>query len=732
MAELIKKNLFTDNDALLLHQLRLVEWLSNSTRSTDGIAEAQPTRLDGHILVPSQWNLTQGIEPYPWQKECIRRWFDNKFSGTVKVVTGGGKTLLALAIIQQLQNTVQSELYVVIVVPTIVLMHQWHDELLSKGNIPEQAIGRLGGGHRDSIGGNCKILIAVLASASSQLPKMVKDSKIAKQLMLVVDECHRSGSKDMSRVFKASRAYNLGLSATPEREDDVDTGYDDSIVGKEVGRIIYEFNLIDALREGLVPKFTINHYGLPLSKDEKGKYEELSRSITDAVSKLRGKFQESRANSDFFSWARQLATRNKGDLGGTAMRFVSDTSKRRELLNRIESRHTAVETLLEREFGLNPTARVILFHESIDEVMSLFVRLRQMGLPAIAEHSELPSSVREDGLDLFRRGIAKIIVSARSLIEGFNVPAVDVGIIVASSGSVRQRIQSLGRVLRRHRGPDGEEKSSCIHVLYASETSEEGLYEKLDWDATTGVEQNRYFRWTPKLEPVQQDGPPRTPLPTESQIDRGKLEEGGVYPGRYDGVELSCDSQKNIKDGEGRHLLNAAGIAELVIKVKGSAGRFKVTPKKSYVLVRIPQKDEWETIFVTQLEQPLEFVASGKASASLSLDQADQWLKQSNPGDEYPFGELAIRESLKYKRKGGGVIARKVKDGEVYARLSDRAENAEKGKDAEMLLRALHDIHADGRQVTKIEVNELNDALFREEGKLLFLCRLTSGLEFPT
>jgi superfamily II DNA or RNA helicase len=71
--------------------------------------------------------LIQGIDPYPWQKECIRRWFDNKYRGTVKVVTGGGKTLLALAAIQQLQNTVQPDLYVVIVVPTIVLMHQWYD-----------------------------------------------------------------------------------------------------------------------------------------------------------------------------------------------------------------------------------------------------------------------------------------------------------------------------------------------------------------------------------------------------------------------------------------------------------------------------------------------------------------------------------------------------------------------------------------------------------------------------
>ena len=133
--------------------------------------------------------------------------------------------------------------------------------------------------------------------------------------------------------------------------------------------------------------------------------------------------------------------------------------------------------------------------------MNLYVSLRELGLPVIAEHSELPGSVRETGLDPFRRGIAQIIVSARSLIEGFNVPAVDVGIIVASSGSVRQRIQSLGRVLRRHRSPGGEEKTSCIHVLYAKDSSEEHLYGKVDWDATTGVEQNRYFVWDLEDEP---------------------------------------------------------------------------------------------------------------------------------------------------------------------------------------------------------------------------------------
>ena len=44
-------------------------------------------------------------------------------------------------------------------------------------------------------------------------------------------------------------------------------------LGKRLGPIIYEFNLSDALREGLVPKFTINHYGLSMTADERQRYE---------------------------------------------------------------------------------------------------------------------------------------------------------------------------------------------------------------------------------------------------------------------------------------------------------------------------------------------------------------------------------------------------------------------------------------------------------------------------
>ena len=289
-------------------------------------------------------------------------------------MTGAGKTLLALMIVESLQNAEDEELRVAIVVPTIVLMHQWYDAILEHSNLPMETLGRLGGGHDQDFGDGRRILITVLASASQRLPKLVRDADVGERLLLIADECHRAGAKEMSNVFKTKSRWSLGLSATPEREDADDSGYNKSLLGKKLGPIIYQFTLADALSAGLIPKFTINHYGLPMTAEERQRYESLSRSITNSMSKLRA-HRDSRSAGDLFSWARFLATGNQGELSAVARRFVSDTSKRRELLNHMKARHDAVIQLLDQEFRLNAEARVILFHESIDEVMRLFAHL---------------------------------------------------------------------------------------------------------------------------------------------------------------------------------------------------------------------------------------------------------------------------------------------------------------------------------------------------------------------
>src|SRR5207244_2456 len=160
-----------------------------------------------------------------------------------------------------------------------------------------------------------------------------------------------------------------------------------------------------------------------------------------------------------------------------------------------------------------------------------------------------------------------------------------------------------GRLLRRHRGPDGEEKTSCIHVLYAADSSEENIYRKVDWYETTGVDSNKFYLWDLESQPRSQDGPPCRPLPTEMQIDANSLTAGGRYPGQYEGAELSCDSQRNVSNAEGQYATDTADLAEAVLKIKGSGGKFRVTPERKFVLVRISVDGEWETPYVTQLRK---------------------------------------------------------------------------------------------------------------------------------
>jgi superfamily II DNA or RNA helicase len=109
----------------------------------------------------------------------------------------------------------------------------------------------------------------------------------------MADECHRLGAKEMSQVFQTDRAFSLGLSATPERDDEEapeeDPGYENSVLGQALGPIIYDFTLADALKLGIVPTFTIHHLGLSMGAEERARYERLSRAISETQSELRNR-----------------------------------------------------------------------------------------------------------------------------------------------------------------------------------------------------------------------------------------------------------------------------------------------------------------------------------------------------------------------------------------------------------------------------------------------------------
>jgi superfamily II DNA or RNA helicase len=185
-----------------------------------------PDNQVSKTAIPSRWELIHGITLHQWQEQCVEAWIKAGGKGVIKVVTGAGKTVLAMAIAERLQQTRLTELRIAVVVPTVVLLEQWKAEFIERSNLPAEAIGLVGGGHDEIFNDKIRVLISVLNSASKKLPALVRDAGVGDSLLLIVDECHRAGAAEMQKIFQTQRAFSLGLSATPER--DTDPSDDDS------------------------------------------------------------------------------------------------------------------------------------------------------------------------------------------------------------------------------------------------------------------------------------------------------------------------------------------------------------------------------------------------------------------------------------------------------------------------------------------------------------------------
>ena len=703
----------TGKEQVLRQQLNILAYWSEKTAQTapdsNGTVIAEP---------PShgRWSLTGKLGLRDWQQECADKWFAGGKRGVVKVVTGAGKTVLALAIMERLRNTEAPELRVAIVVPTMVLQEQWYELLTDMGGLPPSEVGRLGGGYQEDFSEDRNILVCVLNSAAQKLPKMAADLSVP--LLLVVDECHRAGAVQMSQIFQTKRTYNLGLSATPERDaefvdaDEEDAPakletFDESVVGRELGPIIYELDYRQAIDAGILARFEIEHFGLPLEPEERAEYDKVSREITDLRRALQG--HPSMRGMDggmLVGYARKVARGGSG-LAAQAAQYVYLTARRKRLVYEAKARTEAVCQLVGEALESNSDARILVFHESISEVMRLFRILRERGFFAVAEHSDLSDSLRAESLRLFRSGAANILISARSLIEGFDVPAADVGIVAASSSSVRQRIQTLGRILRKK---SGEQRAAALRVLYMTESTDEMIYEKQDWAAITGAERNRYFAWDPTTDgskPLEKPGPPRSPKPRESEVDFSSLSKGADYPGAYEGIELTSDTQGNVKDMEGRICTNPQGLPAIVHELRGSYGKFRVTAEKQGILVAAGERGQM--LFGGTVPEPLQF-AEG-----------------TERGGKAGGLEFIVRD-----KAGGYRIGKKIKGGEVFALLPGKASDAAKGEAAARLAFKIREAEdQEKKQIRRFRLLENGDAVVTLDGRTIVIDRITEGLEFP-
>ena len=406
-----------------------------------------------------------------WQVTASNQWMKNGGQGTVKVVTGAGKSIMALNVMSKMQEETPN-LKVALIVPTKPLQNQWVDNLVDFTTIPRREIGLLGGGHDDTFEDK-RVLVITMHTAANRLAGMVKNGKLKNNLMLLVDECHRLGAPKMKNILEVPRRYTLGLSATPERDEGaIESVYNDSFLGKQIGKLVYTMTFDQAVKWNILPKFNVVHMGLNFNPDEAKEYDSLSDQIRHAwfgIKALENKKEDAsqiRGIMQLLSWKRK--------------RFIYGCERRVDASVKL-----VVNTLKEK-----PDAHVMLFHENIKDATRIHDRLKNYEVASVLVHSKVSVEERTQALEAFKNGTIPVIISVKTLIEGVDAPKADVGIIVSSSASIRQRIQTIGRILRK----DGD-KEALVYVLYMSKSADEGIYHKVDWEKFMGKGINTFYTW---------------------------------------------------------------------------------------------------------------------------------------------------------------------------------------------------------------------------------------------
>lgn len=373
---------------------------------------------------------------YDWQNYAMELWSKRK-RGIVQATTGSGKTRFAVHAYRKISPRV-----CYVIVPRVALLHEWFQEFALINIIPS----RIGGPYRDEI---TDVNIITINTARKMLVNADPDDA-----MLIVDEVHRSASTKNRRIYNPKWEYTLGLSAT---------AFQGGVgVSHLCGGIVYDYNFEDALADGVVNDYLITNVGYRVTTDVRVQLNHMAERLR-ILRSIIGEDYGTPSSDD--QWPMFISSLIETDQCPNALAVQNLWLERKRLLWSADIRTDITCSLVKK----HKNERVVIFHQEIDGVEKIYKALKEDGYNVVMEHSGRHKKDRDLALTSFRNNESDILVSCRTLDEGFNVPDVGVGIIAASSSTTTQYIQRMGRILRKK----GGNKASRLYRLSAKGTVDE-------------------------------------------------------------------------------------------------------------------------------------------------------------------------------------------------------------------------------------------------------------------
>jgi superfamily II DNA or RNA helicase len=263
--------------------------------------------------------------------------------------------------------------------------------------------------------------------------------------LLVFDEVHHlPGPAYAQAAEDAIAPFRLGLTATLERPDG-----SHSAIDRLVGPVVYRKEITELAGEFLA-EYRTEYVEVDLSDAEREAYSEARHTFRT--------FCDSRGLrlGGAGGWNRFLREAARSSDGREAM---SAWRESRRILQGTRAKLEVLESLLRR----HQHGRVIVF---TNDNASVYAISRLLLLPAITHQTDIKE--RRAFLDGFAAGELPVLVTSRVLNEGVDLPSADVGIVLSGTGTVREHVQRLGRILRRREG-----KQAVLYEVVVRGSAEE-------------------------------------------------------------------------------------------------------------------------------------------------------------------------------------------------------------------------------------------------------------------
>ena len=392
------------------------------------------------VYMPSRPAIPKWLELRKYQKNAIVAWVKNNNRGIFQMATGTGKTKTSLAAVTKILDVYYSNQVkcgLVVVVPYVVLLEQWLEDLKefqisaiacyeSKNKwLPrvEENIRLFNENVRDKL----FLITTTKTLISSDFQRCI--ATIKGDYIFLADEMHHLTSDMMRQSLPQNAKYRLGLSAT------LITKYNSAKMEElkaYFGGIIYEYSMKEAIETDCLTRYFYYPIYVELTDEEKSDYYEVSKKISKAM---------------------MLAGNDLDDDDNIPLKAL--LSQRGRIL---ASASNKLIKLKEMAPQFKDKANLIIYcGDKIESNVKYIDKVYEIvnneeGIISAKFTAEENPQQRRDILDLFGKKVIQALIAIRCLDEGVDIPQLETAIIMSSGTNPKEFIQRRGRILRKAAG----------------------------------------------------------------------------------------------------------------------------------------------------------------------------------------------------------------------------------------------------------------------------------------